>query len=96
MMLVELISGVVLLVFSVRERRIAALGLLILCLVWGATFFVQVPLHEEIQAGASPERINRLVATNWIRTVGWTLRGGLIIVWLSKCISWQDAEIESP
>lgn len=47
-------------------------------LMWAATAFVSVPIHNAIAAGdASPDTLARLVATNWIRTIGWTLIFGL-------------------
>ena len=46
--------------------------------MWAATAFVSVPLHNAIAASdASPDTLARLVATNWIRTIGWTLIFGL-------------------
>lgn len=43
-------------------------------LMWGATAFISVPLHNALAAGhASPALLTRLVDTNWIRTIGWTI-----------------------
>ena len=43
-------------------------------LMWAATAFGAVPIHNAIAAGdASPETLARLVSVNWVRTVGWTL-----------------------
>ena len=41
----------------------------------GSTAFVQVPLHRRLEGGFDREVIARLVATNWVRTVAWSLRG---------------------
>lgn len=45
--------------------------------VWISTFVLQVPLHHQLVA-YTPETINRLVLTNWIRTALWTIK--LVIV----------------
>ena len=43
-------------------------------LMWATTAFISVPLHNTIAAGdASPATLTRLVDTNWIRTIGWTI-----------------------
>jgi len=58
-------------------QRTAWLTLLsagLVALMWVLTALVAVPIHNAIAAGdASPETLERLVQTNWLRTVGWTL-----------------------
>jgi hypothetical protein len=41
--------------------------------VWGVTIFISVPLHRRLTGGYEERTVNRLVATNWLRTVGWSL-----------------------
>ena len=48
----------------------------------GTTVFVSAPLHERLNAHFDPATLNRLVATNWIRTIAWTCRAGLAIAML--------------
>ena len=57
---------------------LAMLGVALVAIVWLSTFFVQVPLHHRLAQGYDGDAIRRLVATNWIRTVAWSLRGGVI------------------
>ena len=45
----------------------------------GTTVAISAPLHERLNAHFDPALLNRLVATNWIRTVAWTARAGLAI-----------------
>ena len=54
--------------------------------VWGATFFVSVPLHASLENRKQPELISRLVATNWIRTVLYSLKITLLFCLLT--VSW--------
>ena len=49
-------------------------GLLVLGLVWGSTWMLQVPAHRILEHGRNPDVIAQLVRTNWIRTVGWSMR----------------------
>lgn len=55
------------------------LGLGLLGLIWLSTFLLQVPRHDELRSGFDPVSHRRLVATNWIRTALWSLRGALVL-----------------
>ena len=57
-------------------------GLALVGVVWGSTFGIQVPCHRVLEGGFEAEAHRRLVATNWIRTVAWTLRGGIALALL--------------
>ena len=48
----------------------------------GTTVFVSAPLHERLNAHFDPALLDRLIATNWIRTVAWTVRAGLAVAML--------------
>lgn len=54
-------------------------GLVLVAVVWLATAFVSVPCHRALAGGFDEAALRRLVDTNWIRTVAWTLRGGLAL-----------------
>ena len=54
-------------------------GVLIV-IVWLSTFVLQVPIHNRLKAGKDDKRIQRLVATNWIRTAAWSLKAGAVSV----------------
>lgn len=52
----------------------ALVSTLLVGLMWAATAFVSVPIHNAIGTGdASPATLARLVDTNWYRTIGWTI-----------------------
>jgi len=55
------------------------LGLGLVGLLWLSTFGLQVPRHDELASGFDAGAHRRLVATNWIRTGLWSLRGGLAL-----------------
>ena len=85
-MLVELIC-VVLIVFS-RPDGVPVwstwLGAALLTMIWGSTAVLQVPAHQALLSGLKAGQVEHLVATNWVRTLGWTLRGVLsmaMIAW---------------
>ncbi len=51
-------------------------------LIWGSTFFVQVPLHNALSQAFDTAQHRALVRTNWVRTAAWTLRALLLISWI--------------
>lgn len=61
-------------------RFFAGLGLALGAVNWISTFWIQVPLHDQLQAGKNTDTIDRLVKTNWIRTSAWTGRGVVALV----------------
>lgn len=75
-MVVELATAVLLVAFVPKgvPRTVPALGLALLGLVWLSTFAVQVPLHGRLARGFDATTHRRLVRSNWLRTVAWSLR----------------------
>ena len=63
----------------------AGLGLVLL--IWATTALVQVPLHSRLTEDFDAATHRRLVRTNWIRTVAWTLRAALVLWMLSLVLA---------
>ena len=42
-------------------------------IAWLTTWFVSVPLHQALQRDVDPSAMSRLVRTNWIRTIAWSV-----------------------
>jgi hypothetical protein len=83
-MFAELITSVILL--WQRPEGIATwqlwTGLLLVGVIWFSTAFLQVPQHSVLSQGFNERAYEMLVQSNWLRTVAWTLRSGLVLVWL--------------
>lgn len=58
------------------------MSLFLLALIWLSTALLQVPLHTRLSRGWDAAAARRLVNTNWIRTVCWTLRALLLLICL--------------
>jgi hypothetical protein len=86
LMLIELVTAGLMLFPPLRPLSVTMLtawfGAVLVVVIWVSTAFLQVPLHDQLHASYSAPIIRRLVATNWIRTVAWTLRACLILLWL--------------
>ncbi len=81
LMVVELLTSVVW-CFDDPRRITAFVGLALVAVIWGSTAFLQVPLHNQLSGGMSVDLIERLVRTNWIRTLAWSARSVLVVTWL--------------
>lgn len=62
------------------------IGLGLLAVVHLSTVVLQVPAHGLLSTGYDAEQVSRLVATNWIRTVGWTARAVLAAMMMVAAI----------
>jgi len=52
---------------------------ILVLLIWASTFFIQIPLHNQLGSGKDLNAIQKLVNSNWIRTVLWTAKA----IWVS-------------
>jgi hypothetical protein len=59
-------------------------GLGIVILIWLVTFFTSVPLHEKLSDEYDEPAVQKLVNTNWIRTLLWTLKSVLGVLILLR------------
>jgi hypothetical protein len=71
-MLIELVA-------SIWLWQIAALALV--AVIWIVTFFLYIPAHSQLARGYNEAVIRRLIAWNWVRTLCWTARAG-ILLWI--------------
>ena len=80
-MFVEIVCALLLALDPATEQHfglnLIAFGLLLG--IWASTALLQVPAHTVLGSGFDPEAHTRLVRTNWIRTVLWSIRGILAI-----------------
>jgi len=67
-------------VISDNYSAVSILTSVLVLIVWLSTFILQVPIHNRLKAGRENILIQRLVRTNWIRTVAWTLKTGIVSI----------------
>ena len=77
-MLIELLLSIGLLITRPPQidmiLNVFLLGLVLV--VWGVTFFIAIPMHNQLaNEGLNTDITRKLVNINWVRTVAWTLRG---------------------
>ncbi len=85
-MLAEAVTSVLLLWLRPTVVPIGAvgIGLLLVGTIWASTFFWQVPAHAKLSRAFDAGTHRRLVRSNWLRTVAWSVRGVLVCWMVSK------------
>jgi len=88
-MLIELIAAFMLLWYPVEgvSKSLVYCGIGLVLVIWLSTAFVQVPCHEKLVKGFDPAAYKWLVNSNWIRTIAWSVRGGLVTWMLIRVLS---------
>lgn len=88
-MVIELLTAIALV--SLRPFGIPAwylwLGLALVAVIWLSTAFLQVPVHQALTIQFDAATHQRLVTTNWIRTVAWTARAVLVVLMLAPLVN---------
>jgi len=56
-------------------------NLILIGITWISTLTLQVPHHRKLALSFEPKTQDILVSSNWIRTVAWSIRGG-IVFWM--------------
>ncbi len=80
-MLVELISSGLLIKFHPDSipKNYFIVSFVLLLLIWISTFVLQVKYHGSLSHGFDYIQFKKLVYTNWIRTIFWTVRSVIVI-----------------
>lgn len=84
-MIVEYSSGLYLL--YVYQDVMQLSNVLLMGVIAASTIWFQVPIHLKLMKEAQPELINKLIHTNWIRTISWSIRAAIIIYLIYSFIS---------
>ncbi len=78
-MILELISSLLLVIFYVSDNN-TEIGLLItLMLIWFLTFFIIVPIHNKLTVNYNKDLNQKLIKYNGLRTILWIIKLMLFI-----------------
>jgi hypothetical protein len=93
-MLVEMVTAAALLKYSADgSTSLARLGFGLVLLIWISTATFSVPAHDALTAGFSVGAYQKLVSTNWIRTVAWSLRSVIVMVITYRSLGGSSGEM---
>lgn len=85
LMFLELISGVVLL--SSYTNNVFVFNFIGITIIWISTLFISMPLHRKLSVERNELVIKKLIKTNWIRTLTWSSRSLLLMLFAIKGLS---------
>ena len=81
-MILELISSLLLVIFDISDNH-TEIGLLItLILIWLLTFFNIVPIHNKLTVNYNKDLNQKLIKFNGLRTILWILK---LILFIGFC-----------
>lgn len=86
-MTIELASALYLLYHSLSPIHFLNVGLL--GIIGLSTALFQVPIHLKLSRHATSALIDKLILTNWIRTISWTIRMIILAVLLSQNLAYS-------
>ncbi len=81
-MLVESISGFLLIYDELN--LILLISMVLLLSIWMLTVFFFASVHQKLVSGYQVEMVAKLVKINWVRTLLWTLRLLLLIIYFTE------------
>ena len=89
LMFAELVTSIILLYQNLNNaiQTIFIVNLILVLLIWLSTFLIQVPLHNVLSKEKNTEKLSKLIFSNWIRTILWTARSILMILFLAFAIN---------
>ncbi|MGB3049588.1 MAG: hypothetical protein WBB42_01230 [Polyangiales bacterium] len=93
LMIAEAISGIAFLWAPLRVQTSWQiwLGIGLIAFIWASTFLLQVPAHNQLGSGFDESSWRMLVRSNWLRTIAWSARAGLVTYWLHKTLEAGNA-----
>lgn len=84
-MVVEMLTGLYLLYQHQGSLQYLNLGLLGIIAL--STVIFQVPMHLQLMKEVNVPLIHRLIKTNWIRTIAWTIRAVILFQLMNLAIA---------
>ena len=86
LMLCEMVIAIVWLSLDIYSL-FGLISAILIVIIWLSTFLLQVPMHKCLQSGKDDACIGRLVNTNWIRTIAWSLKAIVVTIGAGKSVS---------
>lgn len=87
LMLIELFTSGYLF-FKSPQNLLLSISFLSVILIWISTFYFSIPCHQKLSLGYDRQVIEKLISTNWPRTILWSLKF-LLSVLLIKGVSYE-------
>lgn len=93
-MLFELVTAIAFTFIHPKQVRTfeSVLSLCLLAGIWLSTLLFQIPQHAALRNSFDTSALADLVSLNWIRTVLWTIKSVLVLIFSYRCLSKNISE----
>ena len=81
-MILELISSLLLVIFDMNDNNTGIVLLITLMLIWFLTFFTIVPIHNKLTVNYNKDLNQKLIKYNGLRTILWIIK---LILFVGFC-----------
>ena len=81
-MILELISSLLLVIFDMSDNNTGIVLLITLMLIWFLTFFTIVPIHNKLSVNYNKNLNQKLIKYNGLRTILWIIK---LILFVGFC-----------
>ena len=81
-MILELISSILLVIFDVYDNDTEIALLITLIFIWFLTFFIIVPIHNKLTVNYNKDLNQKLIKFNGLRTIFWIIK---LILFIGFC-----------
>ena len=81
-MILELISSLLLVIFDISDNNTGIVLLITLMLIWSLTFFTIVPIHNKLTVNYNKDLNQKLIKYNGLRTMLWIIK---LILFVGFC-----------
>jgi len=81
-MILELISSLLLVIFDMSDNNTGIVLLITLMLIWFLTFFTIVPIHNKLSVNYNKDLNQKLIKYNGLRTILWIIK---LILFVGFC-----------
>ena len=79
LMVIEALSGLACWWLLPELSALTTPGVVLLVVIWSSTALLQVPCHRQLADGYDAAVVKRLVRSNWVRTLAWSVRGVIAV-----------------
>ena len=79
LMLLELLTAALLIYIKTHSNKLMVANFLLLTATWLVTFFFSARYHKKLVDGFSEAYILKLIKTNWLRTILWSIRSSILL-----------------
>ncbi len=82
LMIIELLCSIWLFFHLFKTHLIIAIiQVFLVLIIWLSTFLVQVPLHQKLIKAYNKKACQKLIDSNWLRTICWSLRAAVLLIY---------------